>query len=390
MTNQNAPITIAGAGEMGRHTLKILADHLDDQRFQVYDINESSLERAREIAPERIETEVMEISPGSTPDLSGSAIVVNFAGPFYRGSDALGKAALAAGCPYIDICDDVEGAYAILDLDESAKRAGVPLITGAGNSPGISNVIGRELLERYPHADGIRVVWVVKDSDPGGVAPLRHMLHMAVEPCPIWDDGKMIDTPGYVPETALTHRFPVLGEVEAFDTAHPEPVTMSRAIPELRHVSVQGAMLPRWANAAFSTLGRIGFGYHDLTVELNGAEVRPDEVLWKVLWARHEIRATGDPKPGMTCVQVQALRGNEIVAAKTVYDNHSMVRTTALGASAAVLTVLDDRPPAGAWGTEILDPPIVLEYLAALAEEQSALPEGIIEEEFEPAQPVSK
>lgn len=390
MTDQEPPIAIVGAGEMGRHTLKILTDHLPQRRFRVYDMSPANLDRAKEIAPDRISAEVMEITPGNTPDLGDCAIVVNFAGPFYRGSDAVAQAALAAGCPYLDICDDVEGANAILDLDERAKQAGVPLITGAGNSPGVSNVIGRLLLERYPQCDGIRVVWVVKDSDPGGLAPLRHMLHMAVEPCPIWDEGRLTETPGYVPETAMTHRMPVLGEVEAYDTAHPEPVTMSRAIPGLRHVSVQGAMLPGWANAAFSTLGRIGFGYHDMAVEVDGTEVKPDEVLWKVLWARHDLRATGEAKPGMTCVQVQALNGDEIVAAMTVYDDHSMVRTTALGAGAAVLAVLADRPPPGAWGTEVLDPPAVLDRLRALADEQEALPEGIVEEEFEPAAPVSK
>lgn len=379
--NSTITIAVVGAGEMGRAALGILSRRLPRARFRVLDRSEESLAAARELAPERIAGERVEVSPDRHPDLGDVAAVVNFAGPFYIGSDAVARAAIAAGCTYLDICDDVEGARAILALDAAAKEAGVALLTGAGNSPGISNVMGKRLLELHPQCDGIRVVWVVRDADPGGLAPLRHMLHMAVEPCPIWDDGKAVDTPGFVPATGREHELPQpLGKVIAFDTAHPEPLTMSRALPQLRHVSVQGALLPGWANDAFSTLGRIGFGYHDLTVDVGGTRVQPDEVLWKVLWARHELRAGGEEKPGLTCVQVQALAGEEVVATMSVYDDHSMLRTTGLGAAAATLAALERKPPPGAWGTEVLAAEPVLELLTELAAAEGALPRGIIED----------
>jgi saccharopine dehydrogenase-like NADP-dependent oxidoreductase len=364
---------------MGRATLGILARRLPGARFRVFDRSESHLSLAREIAPERISVTPTEIRPDAAPDLGEADVVLNFAGPFYLGSDAVARAAIAAGITYLDICDDIEGARAILALDAAAGEAGTALITGAGNSPGTSNVIGKRLLEQHPQCDGIRVVWVVRDSDPGGLAPLRHMLHMAVEPCPVWDGGKLATTPGFVPATAREHELPPpVGRVTAFDTAHPEPLTMSRALPQLRHVSVQGALQPAWANEAFSTLGRIGFGHHDLTVEVNGAEVRPDEVLWKLLWARHEKRA-GAVKPGMTCVQVQALKGEEIAATISVFDDHSMLRSTGLGAAAATLAALAEKPPPGAWGTEVLDAEAFLAVLAELAAAEGAFPQGIVE-----------
>ncbi|HSK50615.1 MAG TPA: saccharopine dehydrogenase NADP-binding domain-containing protein [Solirubrobacterales bacterium] len=375
-------IALVGAGEMGRAALGIIARRLPGARFRVFDQSESHLLLARELAPDRISVTPAEIGPEALPDLGDSEVVLNCAGPFYLGSDAIARAALAAGITYLDICDDVEGARAILALDEEAKRAGVALITGAGNSPGTSNVMGKRLLELHPECDGIRVVWVVRDSDPGGLAPLRHMLHMAVETCPVWDEGRLTETAGFVPKTARAHQLPEpVGHVVAFDTAHPEPLTMSRALPRLRHVSVQGALQPAWANDAFSTLGRIGFGYPDLRVEVNGAEVQPDEVLWKLLWARHRKRAgdSWDEKPGMTCVQVQALRGEEIVATMSVYDDHSMLRTTGIGAAAATLAALAATPPPGAWGTEVLEAEAFLDLVAELAAAEGALPDGIVE-----------
>jgi saccharopine dehydrogenase-like NADP-dependent oxidoreductase len=357
-----------------------MARRLPGARFRVFDRSESHLSLARELAPERISVTPTEVRPDATPDLGAVDVVVNAAGPFYLGSDAVARAAIDAGCTYLDICDDVEGARAILGLDDAAKRAGVALITGAGNSPGTSNAMGKRLLELHPECDGVRVVWVVRDSDPGGLAPLRHMLHMAVEPCPIWDRGKLTATAGFVPRTARAHQLPQpVGHVVAFDTAHPEPLTMSRALPQLRHVSVQGALQPAWANDAFSTLGRIGFGHRDLRVEVGGVEVEPDEVLWKLLWARHRKRTDGAGKPGMTCVQVQALKGEEIVATMSLYDDHSMLRSTGLGAAAATLAALAQPPPPGAWGTEVLGAEAVLGLVAELAEAEGALPHGIVE-----------
>jgi hypothetical protein len=54
-----------------------------------------------------------------------------------------------------------------------------------------------------------------------------------------------------------------------------------------------------------------------------------------------------------------------------------MVRTTALGAGAAVLAILDQVPPAGAWGTEVLPAQGTLDILADLAEADAAMPGGL-------------
>ena len=110
--------------------------------------------------------------------------------------------------------------------------------------------------------------------------------------------------------------------------------------------------------------------------------MEPVEVLWKLLWARHERRQRGgqadEERGGLTIVQVQALTGDDVHATMTLVDPYSMVRTTALGAASAVLAILDDRPPAGAWGAEILDAERTLAIVAELAAEEGAIPNGFI------------
>lgn len=370
-------IALVGAGEMGRASLEILVDALPDASFRVIDRSDEGLEKAAALAPDRILTECTDVH-ASPPDLRDVDLVLNFAGPFYTGQTTLAKAAIAGGCTYLDICDDVEGIRPILALDREARDAGVSLITGGGNSPGTSNVMAKRLLELHPDCDGIRVVWVVADTDPGGLAPLRHMLHMAVAPCTVWRDGAFVDEDGYVPQTATSYDLPDIGPTEVYNTAHSEPITMARAFDGLRYIGVQGGLLPAWSNELFSALGRIGFGYDDLVVEIDGRPVEPVEVLWRVLWARHDRRHGGQQtRNGLTIVTAQALKGEAITATMSVVDPHSMVRTTAIGASSQALAIVEQSPRPGAWGTEILEAQHTLELLEEIAANVGAIPGGL-------------
>src|SRR4051794_13246218 len=100
---------------MGRATLGILLRRLSDARVTVFDRSEESLGRAKEIAGDRAEARVFDAMTES-PDLSSTDVVMNFAGPFFGGNDVVASAAVAAGCRYVDICDDIEGAKPILEL----------------------------------------------------------------------------------------------------------------------------------------------------------------------------------------------------------------------------------------------------------------------------------
>lgn len=368
-------VVIVGAGEMGRSTLTHLIRHLPATRFRVIDRDAANLEKAKALSPAQVSLELADYNT-QPPTLEDAALVANFAGPFFTGSDSLARLAVSEGCSYFDICDDVEGIHPILALDGEARSAGVALVTGGGNSPGTSNLMAKRLLELDPEVDGIRIVWVTGDSDPGGLAPLRHMLHMATAPCPIWQDGRFIEVPGFVPSTAQTHTLPVLGEVVVYNTAHSETVTLPRALPQLRHVSVQGAIYPEWASEAFSTIGRLGFGYSDLRVDIGGQAIDPVEVLWKVLWARHDRRSA--KRNGFCVQQVQALKGNSITATMSFADSDNMARTTGISAASQILAMLDDRPPAGSWGTEVLHAERTLDRFTVLAVEVGAVADGFL------------
>jgi saccharopine dehydrogenase-like NADP-dependent oxidoreductase len=378
-------IALVGAGSTGRDAAGILAARLPEAHFTIFDRDAGNLGQAAVAAPGRTDLVEAVVTASTAPDLSGHDLVLNFAGPFFVASDAVARAALAAGALYVDISDDPEGTKAILALDGEARGRGLAFVTGAGNSPGNSNLMAKRLLELRPDCDGIRVVWAVRDPDPGGLAPLKHMLHMAVVPCPVWQDGALTTSQGFVPETALTHELPEpVGKVTTFDTPHPEPLTLGMAYPHLRHVSVQGALLPDWANSAFSMLGRLGFGDHEGRVVVDDREVDPAEVLWRLLWRRHDVKRR-PARPGMTVVQTQGLAGDDVVATMTIRDTHPNTHTTALGAAAVALAILSDSPPPGAHGPEALDAERTLALVQELAGASRAIPDGIVFEDRSPA-----
>ncbi|WP_245269751.1 lysine 6-dehydrogenase (plasmid) [Ensifer sp. WSM1721] len=374
-------IMMVGVGQMGRSALSILARALPAAKFILVDRSDESLRRGEAVAPDRIRTHQADIARDGL-DAAGMDLVVNFAGPFFLGSDGAARAAIAAGAAYIDVGDDAEGTKTILELDNAAKSKGVPVITGGGLSPGVSNWLACSLLESHPELDGIKIVWITREPDPGGLAVLRHMLHMAVAPCPTWRNGKMEFTKGFVPETAESFDVPPpFNRIEAYDTAHPEPVTLGRFRRDLALVQCKGSLFPNWANAAFSTLGRIGFGHSEITVEIDGKEVQPIEVLWKLLWKRHELKPSGQ-RISATQVNVIGTKGNVPVSMKSITDAGDMSRGTGLGMAAAALSLLEGGVSAGANGVEAIPYQKGLDHFLRLAAEAGTFADGIVTTNF--------
>ena len=77
---------------------------------------------------------------------AGFDLVIHTAGPFQRREDLSPlRACIAAGVPYIDVCDDQGHSELTKTLHEDAVAAGVPCLTTAGIYPGISNVMAAHM-----------------------------------------------------------------------------------------------------------------------------------------------------------------------------------------------------------------------------------------------------
>ncbi len=192
----------------------------------------------------------------------GAALVVNFAGPFYRIGAAVLDACIEVGCDYLDICDDPGATLEMLTRNEAARAAGVRALVGMGASPGISNVLVRAAVEWLGDADEVSLSWVVDVADVNGAA-LQHFWHTFA---PTDADGRRGPMPAWEDLSLRTASFPEpLGERLLIGLAHPGEVTIPRflgigAVRSFGSIVPEDSLVVNWALARMGASGDEGDG----------------------------------------------------------------------------------------------------------------------------------
>ena len=168
--------------------------------------------------------------------LSGAGAVINTVGPFFRLGPPVLRAAIRAGCHYLDINDDWESTEAMLAMDEEARAGGITAVIGMGASPGISNLLAvtamRELEtvdELYPGFDLDAAMPETRGPRP--CAATIHGVHQLTGKIRVFDNGRFIDEP---PMRRVDLDYPGLGMRTGWTMGHPEAITFPRYHPSLR------------------------------------------------------------------------------------------------------------------------------------------------------------
>lgn len=230
-------------------------------------------------------------------------VVAGALGPFYLYEVPVAEAAIEAGVPYVSICDDSDGAQAVLELDEAARARGVTILTGAGWTPGLTNVLvcrGVRLLDTAREA---HIAWAASVTDSEGFAVILHTLHMLTGHVPTFVNGRaqtvlagsgrrVVDFP------------PPMGRVAVFHVGHPEPVTLPRFLPQLQTVTLRGGLAERTLQGVATLLVRLGLTRTPAARERLARLLRPVPRLQRMtglsrpISAAHvEVRGTKDGRP---------------------------------------------------------------------------------------------
>ena len=167
-------------------------------------------------------------------------VVLSAIGPSTRFGVPTIRAAIEAGCLYAEIGDDPHPTLAMLALDEEARAAGFRAILGLGASSGISNMLAVEAGSRLDRVDRIITGWGSggkEDDDDGTLsgdvtAALEHWVEQASGTIPVLRDGSITEV---APLANVEVDYPGIGKVTTRSIGHPEPVTLGRRFPELRH-----------------------------------------------------------------------------------------------------------------------------------------------------------
>ena len=235
-------IILGGAGEMGRKAVSIISNFENIGELIVADFDLASAEKivAKNASEAKMPLTAVSVDVTDSGQLisllEGNDIVLNMTGPFYRLGVLVLEAAIAAGCHYLDICDDWEPTIDMLALHEKAVESDVIAVIGIGASPGISNILARVVCDHLDRVDDLYTVWpvdagdergdaiqVVIEENQGASAAIVHWMQQISGEIEVVKEGERVAQSPMLP---VTLNYPNAGEGTGYTVGHPEPITL--------------------------------------------------------------------------------------------------------------------------------------------------------------------
>ena len=302
-------IILGGAGEMGRKAVSIISNFENIGELIVADFDLASAEKIVAKNASEAKMPLTAVSADVTDSgqlislLEGNDIVLNMTGPFYRLGVPVLEAAIAAGCHYLDICDDWEPTIDMLALHEKAVESDVVAVIGIGASPGISNILARVVCDRLDRVDDLYTVWpvdagdergdaiqVVIEENQGASAAIVHWMQQISGEIEVVKEGERVAQRPMLP---VTLNYPNAGEGTGYTVGHPEPITL------VETMGIRGSsaslMLLRKHTAAFIDGLRKQIDTDQLSLEEGAKAVGKPSLLGRL---RAAFRSFWFPGPG--------------------------------------------------------------------------------------------
>lgn len=138
------------------------------------------------------------------------------------------------GVPVVSVSDDLADVRAMLDLDDRARGAGVPLVVGAGMDPGLTGLLARHLASQLIGCDEIHL------AVHGTAGPAcAHQQHGALRGRAVgYHDGAWIQRPAGSGRELCYFPEPV-GPYDCYRAELPSPVLLRDAFPDARRISAR-------------------------------------------------------------------------------------------------------------------------------------------------------
>lgn len=252
-------LILGGCADMAIPLLRLLRDDADVERVVLADINVEKAERlAAEYGP-KFEGAACDANDhvGVVALMKPCDVTLCYVGPFYVFEKRLARCAIEAGIGYVSIADDYDAYLDVLTLDEEARRANVKILTGFGNSPGLTQILARKGYNETPNPYRISVNWCAGSDESVGSANLTHLFHIFNGTTPQWFDGKEVRV--RTGDGKKRVQFPApIGEAYVRYTGHAESVTLPRNLPGLKEVTLHGGVKPDYIATLVTLMSRLG------------------------------------------------------------------------------------------------------------------------------------
>lgn len=252
-------IVLGACADMAVPFLPALLREKDVTGVTLADRDAEGLRRCLPVGDPRCRVQVLDASRKQdlVEALRGHDVAAGFVGPFYRFEAPIARACIEAGCHYVSIADDYDAFLAVSALHEEARRAGVTVITGLGNSPGLTNLLALKGYQSLDRADRIHIAWTGGSDEDVGPANVLHVMHIFEGQTMQWRDGHPVLVPCGSDPREVTFP-PPIGRQVVFVTGHAESVSLPRYLPGLQEVTLHGGIRPVWVARLATALGRLG------------------------------------------------------------------------------------------------------------------------------------
>lgn len=296
---------VGGAGAIGRRAAALLADQSSVESMVIADIEPvNAAEVASRFGSKATAYWTDFADPREAREaLEGADLALGCLGGRPALERPIVEAAIDARIPYVGICDDWKVTEEILEMDPDASEAHTLVVTGAGASPGLTNLMAIHASRDLDEVDEIHVSWVGSTNSPSGAEAVTHTLKSFGGTARTYSGGGWrFVRAGGAREQAW---FPEpVGAVDVATCRHPEPVMLARHFPEAREISVKGSLgiaflqdamrLASRLGVSRSTLERAG-GLPGIETWLPGVGVLGGGHRWSAL--RVEVRGKRRQKP---------------------------------------------------------------------------------------------
>lgn len=250
---------VGGAGAIGRRAAALLADQPSVESMVIADLAPVN---AAEVASRFGSKATAYWTDFSDPReareaLEGADLALGCLGGRPSLERPIVEAAIDARIPYIGICDDWKVTEEVLEMDPEASEAHTLVVTGAGASPGLTNLMALHASRGLDEVNEIHISWVGSTNSPSGVEAVAHTLKSFGGSARMFVGGgwRFVRAGGAREQVWFPE--PV-GAVDVATCRHPEPVMLARSFPGVREISVKGSLGVAILQDAMRLASRLG------------------------------------------------------------------------------------------------------------------------------------
>ncbi|MBN1572335.1 MAG: saccharopine dehydrogenase NADP-binding domain-containing protein [Deltaproteobacteria bacterium] len=250
---------LGGAGDMAVTMLDLMKDEVEVKEVTICDLDGDKASAKAEEYGKKFKSKGLDVTDRAAliKAMKGNDVVISYVGPFYRFENPVADAAIDAGVHYISIADDYDAFLEVEKLEGKAKQKGIKVLSGFGNSPGLTQMLAKKGYLFLDKPEGISVNWAAGSNEAVGPANILHLFHLLSGKTLQWRDGHE----EYVPcgkGKKVVEFPPPIGSLPVFYTGHAESVSLPRNLEGLKYASVHGGVKPVFDVMTVRLLANLG------------------------------------------------------------------------------------------------------------------------------------